>query len=61
MNNFDTSIESKKLGLIDFFATWYSSFKTQSPILKQIKDRLGEWVTILKVYVDKKQQIYNHY
>jgi thioredoxin 1 len=61
MNNFDTIIKSDKLVLIDFFATWCGPCKTLAPILKQVKDSLGERITILKIDVDKNQQLSNKY
>ena len=61
MSNFDTIIKSDKLVLIDFFATWCGPCKTLAPILKQVKDSLGERITILKIDVDKNQQLSNKY
>lgn len=61
MSNFDTIIKSEKPILIDFFATWCGPCKTLGPILKQVKDSLGERITILKIDVDKNQQISSQY
>ncbi len=61
MSNFDTFIKSEKPVLIDFFATWCGPCKALAPILKQVKDSLGERITILKIDVDKNQQISNQY
>lgn len=55
--NFDSIINSEKSVLIDFFATWCGPCKTLAPILKQVKDNLGERITILKIDVDKNQQL----
>lgn len=57
MNNFDAIIKSEKPVLIDFFATWCGPCQTLAPILKQVKESLGERITILKIDVDKNQQI----
>jgi thioredoxin 1 len=59
--NFDTIIKSEKPVLIDFFATWCSPCKTLAPILKHVKDNLGERITIIKIDVDKNQQLASQY
>ncbi|NDP27108.1 MAG: thioredoxin [Flavobacterium sp.] len=59
--NFDTIIKSEKPVLIDFSATWCGPCKTLAPILKQVKDILGERITILKIDVDKNQQLASQY
>lgn len=59
--NFDSIINSEKAVLIDFFATWCGPCKTLAPILKQVKDNLGERITILKIDVDKNQQLASKY
>ena len=61
MSNFDTIIESDKPVLIDFFATWCGPCKMLGPILKEVKDNLGDRVSILKIDVDKNQQIASKY
>ena len=59
--NFDTIIKSEKPVLVDFFATWCGPCKTLAPILKQVKDNLGERITIIKSDVDKNQQLTSKY
>jgi thioredoxin 1 len=61
MSNFDTIIKSEKPVLIDFFATWCGPCKMLAPILKEVKDSLGERVSIIKIDVDKNQQISSQY
>lgn len=61
MSNFDTIINSEKPVLIDFFATWCGPCKTLGPILKQVKDSMGERISIIKIDVDKNQQIASKY
>jgi thioredoxin 1 len=60
-SNFDAIIKSENPVLIDFFATWCGPCKTLAPILKQVKDHLGERITILKIDVDKNQQLASQY
>jgi thioredoxin 1 len=59
--NFDSIIKSEKPVLIDFFATWCGPCKTLAPILKQVKDSLGEGITVIKIDVDKNEQLASKY
>ena len=61
MNNFDTIIQSEKPVLIDFFATWCGPCKMLGPVLKEVKESLGDRVSIIKIDVDKNQQISSQY
>ena len=61
MSNFETIINLEKPVLIDFFATWCGPCKTLGPILKQVKDSMGERISIIKIDVDKNQQIASKY
>ncbi len=57
MSNFSDLIHKDKPVLVDFFAEWCGPCKTMSPILKEVKDELGEVVSILKIDVDKNQKL----
>lgn len=61
MSSFDSIVKSEKPVLIDFFATWCGPCQALTPILKQVKDSLGERITILKIDVDKNQQMAAQY
>ena len=61
MSNFYSIIKSEKPVLVDFFATWCGPCQTLAPILKQVKDSLGDCITILKIDVDKNQQMAAQY
>lgn len=59
--SFETLINSENPVLIDFFATWCGPCKMLAPVLKEVKDNLGERITILKIDVDKNQGIASKY
>ncbi len=53
MSAFQDIIQSGKLVLVDFTAEWCGPCKTMAPVLKEVKERLGDTVTILKIDVDR--------
>lgn len=56
-SNFNTIINSETPVLIDFFADWCGPCKMLAPILKQVKDDLGEDIKIIKIDVDENQML----
>ncbi len=61
MRTFNQIIQSETPVLVDFFATWCGPCQMLAPILKQVKDSLGSKVSIIKIDVDKNQQIASQY
>ena len=57
MSKFSELINQDQPVLVDFFADWCGPCKMLSPILKQVKDSLGERVSIIKIDVDKNQAL----
>lgn len=57
MNEFDKIINEDKPTLVDFFATWCGPCRIQGPILEQVKEKLGDKANIIKVDIDKNQEL----
>ena len=57
MAAFNELINKEYPVLIDFSAEWCGPCKMLSPILREVKNHLGEKISILKIDVDKNQQL----
>ena len=55
--SFHDIIHSEKPVLIDFFGTWCGPCQMLAHILKQVKDNLGDRISIIKIDVDKNQEL----
>ena len=59
--NFNTIIQSETTVLIDFYAEWCQPCKVQSPILQEVAKEMEGKVKIIKIDVDKNQEIAMRY
>jgi len=57
MANLNEIINSQENVLIDFYAEWCEPCKILGPILKSVKDDLGNEIRIVKIDVDKHQSL----
>jgi thioredoxin 1 len=57
MGKFNEIIRSEVPTLVDFHATWCGPCKMMAPVLDQLKELMGLKVRILKIDVDKNQEV----
>lgn len=60
-DTFQNIINSDKPVLIDFFATWCGPCQMLGPILKEVKESMGDRISIIKIDVDKNQELASKY
>jgi thioredoxin 1 len=57
MGKFSDIVKSDTPTLVDFFATWCGPCQAMSPILDKLKAEMGSHVRVLKIDVDKNQEV----
>jgi thioredoxin 1 len=57
MSKFREIIQSEIPTLVDFYATWCGPCQQMHPILDKLKDKMGSAVRVVKIDVDKNQEV----
>ncbi len=60
-STFSDILKSAPTVLVDFYADWCGPCKSLAPILKQVKDELGDDIKIIKIDVDNNQPLATTY
>ena len=54
---FDALLATDKVVLVDFYAVWCAPCKKMEPYLKEIAEDLKDKVTVIRIDVDKNQEL----
>jgi thioredoxin 1 len=61
MGNFNDIVKSSTPTLVDFHATWCGPCQSMHPVMDRLKNEMGSQVRILKIDVDKNQEVANKF
>jgi thioredoxin 1 len=61
MSRFHDLLNGEKAILVDFTASWCGPCKMMAPILQQVKNDLGDRITIVKVDIDRNPEAANEF
>jgi len=57
MSTFSELINSETPVLVDFYADWCAPCKMMPPILREVKDKLGDKIRIIKIDTERNQEL----
>lgn len=60
-SSFKEILNSEEVVLVDFFGTWCGPCQALMPILKDVKEELGDSIKIVKIDIDKNQELATKY
>jgi len=61
MGKFSDIVKSSTPTLVDFHATWCGPCQAMHPVMDRLKNEMGSQVRILKIDVDKNQEVANKF